>query len=193
MKLKLIFLALVLLSTQAYCQLKNNFSLVYGAGLNTISSIGIGGPGYEGKVGKIYGFNYSRNITKVFSIETGLEYSVNNVLRNFEDAYNPYFTPQKGSIKMLSVPIYANFTFLKYLFADAGIIADFETNYYSNSITPKQSGIGINVGTGYKFNFNKIFIFVNSFLQVHSVIAFQNDDNSSLINLDAKFGIGYRF
>jgi hypothetical protein len=135
MKIKLIFLVLVLLSTQAYCQSKNNLSLVFGAGGNTIGLIGIGGPGYQGKGEAIYGLNYCRSITKAFSIETGLEYSVNNVLWDYEDAYNPHFTPQKGSIKMLSVPIYANLTFLKYLFADAGMSADFETNHHFNSIS----------------------------------------------------------
>jgi hypothetical protein len=181
------------MSAQAYCQSKNSLSLVFGAGGNAIGLIGIGGPGYQGKGETIYGLNYSRSLTKAFSIETGLEYSVNNVLWDYEDAYNPSFTPQKGSIRMLSVPVYANFTFLKYLFANAGIIADFETNYHSNSITPDQSGIGLGVGIGGKYNFNSMTVFINPFLQWHAIVAAQNEGSGSLFDSGVKVGIGYRF
>ncbi|MDB5134783.1 MAG: hypothetical protein JWP37_1386 [Mucilaginibacter sp.] len=193
MKANLILLALFLLCGQAYCQSKNSLSLVFGAGSNAIGSIGIGGAGYQGKGETIYGLNYSRNLTKSFSIETGLEYSVNNVLWDYEDAFDPSFTPQKGSIRMLSVPVYANFTFLKYLFANAGIIADFETNYHSYSITPNQSGIGLGAGIGGKYNFNSMTVFINPFLQWHAIVAAQNEGSGSLFDAGVKVGIGYRF
>lgn len=194
MKIRFIFLAFFVMSARAYSQSKNSISLVFGIGSNAIGAIGVGGPGYSGKGATIYGLNYSRSLTKSFSIETGLEYSINNVLWDYEDAYNPSFTPQKGSISMLSVPVFANFTFLKYLYADAGVIADFETNYHPNSsITPDQSGIGLDLGIGGKYNFNRMTVFVNPFLQWHAVIAFQNEGSGSLLDAGIKFGIGYRF
>jgi hypothetical protein len=194
MKIRFIFFALFLMSAEAYSQSKNNISLVFGTGGNAIGLIGTGGPGFTGKGETIYGLTYSRSLTKFFSIETGLEYSVNNVLWDYEDAYNPSFTPQKASIRMLSVPVYANFTFLKYLYADAGLIADFETNYHHyDSITPDQSGIGLGLGIGGKYNFNRITVFVNPFLQWHAVVAFQNEGSGSVMDAGVKFGIGYRF
>ena len=69
-------------------------------------------PGFQSRGDAIYGFNYIRNLTKSFSIETGLEYSVNNLLWDYEDAYNPSFRPEKVSVRMISVPVYVNFTFL---------------------------------------------------------------------------------
>ncbi|HEY4323152.1 MAG TPA: hypothetical protein VGN20_04180 [Mucilaginibacter sp.] len=194
MKTKLIFLACVLLCTQAYCQSKNSLSLVFGVGSNAIGSIGIGGPGYQGKGETIYGLNYSRSLTKSLSIETGLEYSVNNILLDYVDAPLPAFKPIPGSIRMLSIPVYANFTFFKYLFVNGGLIADFETNYHgSNDIIADQSGIGLGLGIGGKYNFNRMIVFINPFLQSHAVVAFSNKGGGTLLNSGVKFGIGYRF
>ena len=193
MKIKLMFIAFVLLSTRAYCQSKNDLSLVFGTGSNGIVAIGIGGPGYTGKGVTIYGLHYSRSLSKSFSVETGLEYSVNNVLWDYQDAYDPHFTPQKASIRMVSVPVYLNLTFLKYLYTNAGLIADFETNHHSYSITSNQSGIGLGLGIGGKYNFNRMTVFVNPFFQLHSIVAFQNKGSGTLYDTGAKFGVGYRF
>jgi hypothetical protein len=189
MKTKLILLALILLSTRAYCQTKNSLSILYGTAGNAI----LAPTGVDGKGATLYGFNYQRNLTKLFSIETGLEYSINNVLWDYEDAYNPHFIPQKGNVRMLSVPVYADFTFFKYLFADAGLIADFETNYHSNALVDNQSGIGFGLGIGGKYSFKKMTVFVNPFLQLHSLISFYNESHDSLSDAGIKFGIGYRF
>jgi hypothetical protein len=193
MKNALLILAFVLLSLQAYCQSKNSLSLVCAVASDNVFDIGIGGPGYSTEGGQMYGLNYTRNITKVFSIETGLEYSVNNLLWDYEDAYNPHFIPQKVSVKMLSVPIYANFTFLKYLFANAGITADFETSHQSDEIVTNQSGIGLELGIGGKYNFNRMTVFINPLIQMHAIVAFHNENSGSLLDQGVKFGIGYRF
>jgi len=192
MKSKLLLLSLLLLSASAYCQ-SNSISVVYGVGTNTIGNAGIGAAGYAGKGETLYGLNYTRNLSKSFSIETGLEYSTNNVLWDYEDAYDPTFKPQKASIRIVSVPVYVNFTFLKYLFADAGVMADFETNYHSDSITPNESGIGLGLGIGGKYNFKRVTVFVNPFLQTHAIIAFQDKGGGTLSDTGVKFGIGYRF
>jgi hypothetical protein len=182
-----------LLSADACCQSKNNLSIIFGAASNNIFGIGIGGPGYEGQGDLILGFNYSRSLAKSFSIQTGLEYSVNNVLWNYEDAYTPSFTPQKASIRMLSVPVYANFTFFKYLFADIGLTADFETSHQSDEIVSDQSGIGFGMGIGGKYNFNKVSIFINPFFQLHAIAAFHHEGGGSLVDQGVKAGIGYNF
>jgi hypothetical protein len=189
MKIKFIFLALIFLSAGAYCQSKNTLSILYGPAGNAI----IAPAGIDGKGATLYGFNYQRNLTRSFSIETGLEYSINNVLWDYEDAYNPHFVPQKGNVRMLSVPVYANFSFFKYLFADVGFIADFETNYHSNALVDNQSGIGLGLGIGGKYSFNRMTIFVNPFLQLHSAISFYSESHDSLSDAGVKFGVGYKF
>jgi hypothetical protein len=193
MKNTLLFLTFTLLSTCAYCQSKNNLSIIFGAAGDDIFNTGIGAAGYQGEGDLIYGFNYSRSLTKSFSIQMGLEYSVNNVLWNYEDAYTPSFTPQKASIRMLSVPVYVNFTFFKYLFADVGLTADFETSHQSDAIVSDQSGIGFGMGIGGKYNFNKITVFINPFFQLHTVVAFHNEGGGSLVDQGVKIGIGYNF
>ena len=193
MKNTLLFLTLTLLSTCVYCQSKNNLSFLFGDAGNDIFNTGIGAAGYQGEGDLIYGFNYSRSLTKSFSIQTGLEYSVNDVLWNYEDAYTPSFTPQKASIRMLSVPVYANFTFFKYLFADAGLTADFETSHQSDEIVSDKSGIGFGMGVGGKYNFNKITVFINPFFQLHTIVAFHHEGGGSLVDQGVKIGVGYNF
>ena len=193
MKNILLFLTFTLLSTGVYCQSKNNLSLLFGTAGNDIFNPGIGAAGYKGEGDLIYGFNYSRNLTKSFSIQSGLEYSVNNVLWNYEDAYTPSFTPQKTSIRMLSIPVYANFTFLKYLFANAGLTADFETSHQSDEIVSDKSGIGFGMGIGAKYNFNKITVFINPFFQLHTIVAFHREGGGTLADQGIKIGIGYNF
>jgi hypothetical protein len=193
MKTTSLLFAFIFLCTGVYCQSKNTLSLVFGAAGNDVGFIGIGGPGYLGQGGLIYGFNYSRSLTKPLSIETGLEYSVNNVLWDYEDAYNPSFTPQKASVKMLSVPVFAKITFLKYFFADGGFIADFETSHVSDAIVNNQSGIGMGLGIGGKYTFKKMTLFINPFIQFHDAVSFNHQGGGSLLDQGVKFGIGYGF
>lgn len=193
MKNRLLLLTFTLLSSQVYCQSKNSISFVYGTASDNIFDIGIGGPGFQSKGDAIYGINYVRALTKSFSIETGLEYAVNNLLWDYEDAYDPTFTPQKVSVRMLSIPVYANFTFFKYFFTDAGLTADFETGYKTGAVVTNQSGIGIGLGIGGKYDFKKIRVFINPFLQMHAIAAFHNEGGGSLVDQGVKIGLGYRF
>ena len=94
---------------------------------------------------------------------------------------------------MLSVPVYANFTFLKCLFANAGLTADFETSHQSDEIVTNQSGIGLGLGIGGKYNFNRMTVFINPFIQMHAIVTFQNEGSGSLLDQGLKFGIGYSF
>ncbi|MFI5139320.1 MAG: hypothetical protein ACHQIM_15975 [Sphingobacteriales bacterium] len=193
MKNLLLLFTFLFLCTGAYCQSKNTVSVIFGTGSNGVGLIGIGGPGYQGQGESIFGFNYSWSLTRSFSIETGLEYSVNNVLLDYVDPPRPNFTPQKASIRMLSVPVFANITFLKYFFADGGFIADFETSHKSDAIVSDQSGIGMGLGIGGKYNFKKVTLFINPFIQFHDAVSFNRQGGGSLFDQSVKFGIGYRF
>ena len=193
MKTTSLLLTFILLCTGAYCQSKNTLSLVFGVAGNGIGLIGIGGAGYQGQGESIFGLNYSRSLTRSFSIETGLEYSVNNVLLDYIDPPRPNFTPQKASIKMLSVPVFANITFLKYFFADGGFIADFETSHESDAIVNNQSGIGMGLGIGGKYKLKNMIFFINPFIQFHDAVSFNRQGGGSLLDQGVKFGVGYRF
>ena len=189
-KKQLILLFFIILNFSAYGQYKNNLSLVYGLGTN-----GIIKTNFTNQPFNMVGINYTRKVNTYFCIETGIEY-YNNNQKYIEPLtlYNntPYFNQQsssntnKGNVKTISVPIYANFVFLKYLYADIGVYANFEDYHLPVGNSIKQNIGGIAGGIGGKYAFNKIIVFVNPFFR--SDIA-----DSPIVNLGVKFGVGYGF
>lgn len=94
---------------------------------------------------------------------------------------------------MISIPVVAKFSFFKYFYADAGFTADFQTNYDSNSIGTKPSGIGLEVGLGAAYNFGKIKLFINPYYQAHNIISDAGTHSYNLLERGYKFGAGYNF
>lgn len=221
MKFKLTLIVLAILSAQVYSQSKNSISVVYGTATNSVNIHGtIGDIGYDGKGGTAFGFTYERYLSKSFSLETGLLVSDDKIQVNYIISGGTETTP--GDIKMISIPVLAKFTFFKYIFIDGGLIADFQTNYsyqpplvyagpiipspptglqpnYSNNaIVNNQSGIGLELGIGAKYNFGPVIITVNPYLQQHDFIQFNSNSNGNsshynLFDSGFKFALGYRF
>ena len=190
MKTRLIISAFILFSLQGYSQSKNTLSAVYGTGSNDINIKGVVGDfGYHSARGTLFGLNYSRNFTPSFSIETGLIFSDNKVR---ETSISPGgSTERNGTIKMTSIPAIAKITFLKYLYVDAGLTADFQTS--NTSPAPNQSGIGIEGGIGAKYSFGSLLLFVNPFIHDHALIRFNAGSTFNMIGSGVKFGVGYNF
>ena len=207
MKPKLIILALIAFTAHAFSQSKNTISFVYGTTSNDVNIHGaIGDFGYTGKGGSQFGLNYTHNFNHTFSLQSGIMFSNDNVqLNTLGPQYNGLFYTgninQTGNIKLITIPVIAKVSFLKYLYVDAGLLADFETNYSSdgtdqaNKTATKQTGIGIELGLGANYNFGRWDIFVNPFTQVHAIARFSSGNTSNFNLLDAgfKFGAGYSF
>lgn len=199
MKPKLIFLALLLLSVQAFSQSKNTVSFVYGI---TSASVNIHGAmgdfGYDDRPGSQFGISYTRDINHTISLQTGI-FFINDDVRL--TTVGPLSTgPKNGNIKLITIPVLARVNFLKYVFVDGGLLGDFETNYSTNGtddanhMATKQTGIGLEFGLGAKYNFGPVNIFVNPFLQAHALARFGNKgSNFNLMDPGYKFGLGYSF
>jgi hypothetical protein len=126
MKSKLILFVLIVLSVKTYSQSRNDISFIYGLSGNTVlTRSSLGDVGYDTGNSSIYGIDFSRTYGKWFSIETGLQYSYNKVKgQSFSSGTDINFNHE---IKMISIPVIAKFSFLKFLYADAGITTDFVT------------------------------------------------------------------
>jgi len=187
MKLKLLFVILVLCSTYAFSQTKNNISVVYGYNANAVNIHGaIGDYGYYDKTGQSYGLSYTRSFSELFSVETGLLYSNNKVeLVTIGPAGGQY----SGEIHMISVPALAKITFLKYLYGEAGMVFDHQTNYKTDGIVDSQSGVGAEVGVGGQYKVGPVSIFLNPYYISHRFSGGRNN----LEEAGVKFGLGYNF
>jgi hypothetical protein len=186
MKFKIIFSALILFSFQAFSQSKNNISLVYGIAANSVDIHGVKGDyGYNNESGYQFGLSYTRNLNKSFSVETGLLFSESKIQLT---TIGPAGSTYNQSLDMLTVPVYAQYTFLKYLYAQGGFMFDHETNYTSDHNLVDQSGVGIEIGFGGKYSFGPVSVFVNPFLCRHAINA-----NNNLLEAGTRFGLGYNF
>ncbi|MBV8390766.1 MAG: outer membrane beta-barrel protein [Mucilaginibacter sp.] len=187
MKLRSFFVALLFCSTYTFSQTKNNISLIYGFNTNSVDIHGAKGDyGYNDKNGKSFGVKYTRSFTKVFSLETGLLYSTNKVQSNTIGSYGE--RTYNGEVHMLSVPVLAKWTFLKYLYGQSGVVFDHQTNYSAYHIVDDQSGVGIEIGIGGKYNFGPVSIFANPYITNHRFYGRNN-----LMEAGIKFGLGYDF
>lgn len=182
----MLLVTLLLSNLHVLCQSKNNISLVCGFNTNLVDIHNVVGDyGYNNQTGQTYGLSYTRNITRIFSVESGLLYSVYKVqLKTIGPAGGIY----NRNLDMLSLPVYAKWTFLRYLYGQCGISIDHETNYSFDHIVNDQSGVGISFGIGGRYNFGPLAIFVNPYYTNHRFYGSNN-----LLEAGVKFGLGYNF
>ena len=136
------------------------------------------------------GIDLSRIITDHFSIETGIGY-----------AHQYYYSSpapgipgedRPGNFGMISVPVTARVDFLKYLFADVGIVAGFQTG---QSHADDMTGLGLTAGLGAQYRFKsdiliRVRVYGNQYALLHLM---PEDYPQTLYNSGVMFGIGYRF
>ena len=193
MKFKLILAALVMCSLQAFSQIKNNISVVYGFS-STIVDIhnAIGDFGFENKTAVTSGFLYTKQVNKTLSLQTGLFFADDKTEESSSLPGRAGIRIQ-GDLKMVSIPIIAKFTFFKYVYADAGISFDDEINRSGNYTSLDESGIGIEMGIGGQYAFNRVTLFLNPYFKVYGTTHFSSKEDFNLIEGGYKFGVGYSF
>lgn len=166
MKNSYIVLFFLIFPALSFAQSSQRLSISYGFAANEIMQNRniVGGADHNGKGAGSIGLRYIKTLKKNFAFETGLEYA----RYKFEIAPNyPPDIPQNSrheNIELLSVPIYGHYTFGKYVFVHAGLIADFQINKKENTSLDRQSGLGAGIGIGGKYDFKKITISVNPYL-----------------------------
>ncbi len=202
--MKYLFLSLIalFLNLQIEAQNTNRINFFYGFAYNElIRSANLdGAPSYKGKGATIIGVTYQRTIYKSLSLETGLEYSENKI--EITPVYYPenHMYPSKNaatqrvSVNMITIPVYANYTFLKYFYANAGVLIDFENNRGDYPKTSDQSGIGFGAGIGGQYTLQNFTLFVNPMIRFHAVIANEKENHHQHITESGmKIGIAYNF
>ncbi|RLD79158.1 MAG: hypothetical protein DRJ10_09270 [Bacteroidetes bacterium] len=193
-KTKLLSLLFLLTISQIlYAQNKNNIAISYGLSDNAYISAMDGSASYNGEGAKLFEITYYRKLNKRFALQGGLVYSQNKF--TISPAPTGYeIASYKNEIEMLSIPVYANFTFGKYFFINGALITDFELNRKEFESTDNQSGFGFGSGIGFRYAYKQVGVFINPFLNIHSLIHFQKDSyQQHLAEAGIKFGLFYSF
>lgn len=195
MKNHYVILILLFSAVSAYGQSVNRLTVNYGIASQILIQERLEGAGsHDGKGGNVVGLRYIHGTNKRVALETGLEFS--RYKFSIAPAYHPDIdmTARKENVELISVPLYANFTFAKYMFVHGGLIADFQINKKKTDVVDRQSGIGLGIGIGGKYDFKKITVSINPYLQQHAIVAVEKARSQErLLEVGIRFGVGYRF
>ncbi|AGA78733.1 hypothetical protein Echvi_2486 [Echinicola vietnamensis DSM 17526] len=152
-----------------------------------------GGGSYENANFKEFGIRYLKGISERFSIESGVNYSSSTAIFHPEYRGEPV-TVNEEDYHLISVPIYAHYTFWKHFFVNGGPILDFD-GADNPSFIDKQPGIGYSLGFGGKYAFQHFSLFINPNFKQHALIPFHKNTphHQKLTEFGVQFGVGYRF
>ena len=164
--------------------------------LNAKGSTMEGEASYSEKNNYTFGLSYMHPICSWIGIESGLE------LARYTITVTPMSIPGTGAsskrnrhLSLITIPIAARLHFLKYFFANAGIILDIETK--NSSPIDSQTGAGVLFGIGAKYSLNNgLGVFVNGHYKFHALLSFEDNRGGyrwKLYEGGVKIGITYSF
>jgi len=193
MKIKQLLSILIILfiSLPVFSQSANEFRVLYGKSdgelLRKEKLDGIGS--YKILNFNEFGIRYLRQITKGLYLESGINYLTMKLKIGSAPMGRP-IEPSFENLKVISIPIYANYAVGKYLFVNGGPLVDFQVS--ENSID-SQSGLGYSLGFGGKYDFNKFTLFVNPNFKRHAVVPFHKEMyQQKLTEVGIQAGLGFK-
>src|SRR5512133_298857 len=167
-------------------------ALYGGGGTNDIFRFNelVGAGSYTGTGMWTAGIDLSRIITEHFSIETGAGYAHQNYYSSPAPGIPGDDSP--GKFGMISVPVTARVDFLKFLFADAGLVAGLQVG---SSRADNMTGLGITAGAGVQYRFKSdILIRLRVYGNQYALLHFAPERYpQTLYNSGVTLGVGYRF
>lgn len=191
-KITLISILILLLSQYSYAQNKHEIGIIFGLSSGDLGKTALkegffikGAGGHQLENSKTFGIRYFRKSSKKENrrLEIGLNY-LNATLKITPAPTGEPIVISRENYNLLSVPVYINYTFWEYLYANGGIILDYQN---SDSGDYDSFGAGFGFGLGAKYSFNKMNIYINPKFERHLFF----NEKEGLIEYGIMFGIGY--
>lgn len=169
-----------------------HYSFPAGSTLFTLLKVE-GAGSYEGRSMHNFGVSYIHGLSRILSLETGLEYAAHQVL------HYPAFTgenriqPIEKRVKILTAPVLAQINLGDYIYLNAGPLFDLDLSKPRQ--TSNQTGIGIALGVGGRYIFMSGFsIFAHPIVRVHGIIPFSTGSiNYHVAEAGIRLGMAYTF
>lgn len=168
--------------------------LVFGAGQPDVINFKrvLGGGGREGRGYFLTGISYINPVKKWLSLETGIEYSRYKIRASSAPMPEMWYWDTEAAL--VAIPVNARFNFLKYFYAQGGLLLDIDVS--GKSDIDKQTGIGATLGLGGQYNFRGgLSVFLNPYLRHHGLIAFNPPreifSNDMIVESGIKLGMLY--
>lgn len=136
------------------------------------------------------GLIYLKPINPWLEWETGLTYTLYKVKTTSSPV--PEVTTRNSTLSLLDIPIGVRAGFWKYFFASGGLLLDLDM--MSNSSISSQTGIGLMLGLGVKYDFSfGGSLFINPYGKLHALLPFSSDKHQDrILESGLKFGITYQ-
>lgn len=196
--IKLSILALFLLTLHIASAQKSTRNQRVGI---TFSSIGendpvyfddlVGAASYGSKSFYTIGINYIHPINNWLDIETGVEYAKHTVTVYPNLPPDMDRPPFDKNFSLINIPITARANFLKYLFANGGLLLGFD----ADTSSPIANGLGAQLGIGAQYEFNNgLGIFVNPYTKTHALLTFSSEKYPlRMLEWGVRVGLTYSF
>ena len=131
-----------------------------------------GGFSYNGKIGFLIGFGFSRVINDKFDFESGIDYSSHSFNHSYIDDMGQIIK-SVNPVDLLTIPINIRIKFQKLFFVTGGIQYDKRFNVTNSQSVDDQTGIGINFKVGKDFRLSdKMILYIAPELLVHDIVPF---------------------
>ena len=150
-----------------------------------------GGAGYYGDRFYNLGISYLYPLNRAFDFEMGIEFGDHKI--TISPGVSPYHYPSySAAFSLITIPVAVRVNFLRYFFINGGLNFDVDASL-SMPIT-NQTGLGFNLGLGFKYNFNCGFTaFVNPYTKYHSLVSFSSEKYPQhLLESGIRLGLMYR-
>jgi hypothetical protein len=193
--LKLLIIACLLtvqMSLNAQKELSNKAGLTFSSfGVNDMFG-GINNTDYSYNGSSFYtvGITYIRGLNKWLEIETGLEYSKQNIriIPNIYPGLYIFMQTKKTELILLNIPATLRANFLKYFFINGGLLIDLDIS--NNIFIENQTGIGgiVGLGVNYDFDFG-LSVFLNPYIKAHSWIYIE--ERQKILEKGFRLGVTY--
>lgn len=136
------------------------------------------------------GLIYLKPINNWLEWETGLTYTLYKVTTTSSPM--PEVTTRNSTLSLIDIPIGVRAGFWKYFFASGGLLLDLDM--MSNSSISSQTGIGLMLGLGVKYDFSfGGSLFINPYGKLHALLPFSSDKHQDrILESGLKFGITYQ-
>ena len=149
-----------------------------------------GGASYSNENSYEFGVKYLKKLTPKLSIETGINFMSSKV-KISPNLIGANIEPYYENLKMISIPMFINYSIGKYFFLNGGPVLDVQN---STELFDSQSGFGYGIGFGGKYSFEKFLIYLNPNFKRHSVVPFEKENyHQKLTEFAIQLGIGYKF
>lgn len=133
-----------------------------------------GGISYNGKIGFLIGFGFTRVINDRFDFESGVEYSRHSFNSSYINDLGQSirsFNPE--NVDLISVPANIRMKFRKQFFVTGGIQYDQRFNVPHSTTIDNQTGIGLNLKFGKEFKLSgQQILCISPEILIHSIVPF---------------------